>query len=158
ARPFGDRAVFLHHDVSNSADWADVVKAVTDRFGGIDGLVNNAGLYLPTPLAEASEESFDPQAAVHQQDTFLGLPQVSEQMRQQGRGGSIVNTSSIAGIRGVQGCAAYNSTKWAIRGLTKTAAAELGSDRIRVNAVLPGFIDTTFIAVNPPGMNEQAAS
>lgn len=74
------------------------------------------------------------------------------------KGGSIVNTSSICGLRGISGCIAYNSTKWAIRGITRTAALELAPFGIRVNAVLPGFIDTALISANPPGMNAEAAA
>src|SRR5262245_10352885 len=88
---------------------------------------------------------------------FLGIKVVSGQMRKAGHPGSIVNTSSICGISGLPGCIAYTATKWAIRGISRTAAAELGDYKIRVNAILPGFIQTPFIDINPPEMNIQAA-
>jgi 3alpha(or 20beta)-hydroxysteroid dehydrogenase len=119
--------------------------------------VNNAGIYRPGSIPDTTDEIFDSQVAVNQKGTFLGIKYVSEEMRTTG-GGSIVNTSSICGIRGIPGCIAYNGTKWAIRGITRTAALELAPFHIRVNAVLPGFIDTAIISANPAGMNEQAAA
>ncbi|KWO42478.1 hypothetical protein WT97_02320 [Burkholderia sp. MSMB1459WGS] len=156
AQPFGDNAFFIRHDVSSAADWQNVVAVTIARYGKLDGLVNNAGIYRPGTLADTTDEIFDSQVAVNQKGTFLGMKYAAVEMKRTG-GGSIINTSSICGIRGIRGCIAYNATKWAVRGLTRTAALELGEYRIRVNAVLPGFIETKIIAVNPPEMNEQAA-
>ncbi len=154
-KPFGDKAVFLHHDVTKPSDWKNVIEQTIQLFGGIDGLVNNAGIYLPGSIQEVTEEILDRQINVNQKGTFWGIQYAAEAMK--GKGGSIVNTSSICGIRGLAGCIIYNSTKWAIRGITKTAASELGQHKIRVNAVLPGFVETNIIAVNAPEMNVQAA-
>lgn len=156
AEAFGAHAVFVRHDVSSASDWERVIAAAIERFGRLDGLINNAGIYRPGSLEETTEEAFDRQVAVNQKGTFLGMKYAAAEMKKVG-GGSIVNTSSICGIRGIRGCIAYNGTKWAIRGLTKTAAAELGEYGIRVNAILPGFIDTNILAANPPEMNQQAA-
>lgn len=154
AEALGDQAVFFRHDVSSSMDWQRLITLVKQRFPTIDGLVNNAGRYLPGTISDTTEETFDSQVAVNQKGTFLGVKYVSHEMK--GSGGSIVNTSSICGIRGIPGCIAYNSTKWAIRGITRTAALELAPFNIRVNAVLPGFVDTALIAANPPEMNAAA--
>ncbi|WP_406817357.1 SDR family NAD(P)-dependent oxidoreductase [Mycobacterium sp. M23085] len=154
AEALGDQAVFFRHDVSSSTEWQRLITLVKQRFPTIDGLVNNAGRYLPGTIADTTEESFDSQVAVNQKGTFLGVKYVSQEMK--GSGGLIVNTSSICGIRGIPGCIAYNSTKWAIRGITRTAARELAPFNIRVNAVLPGFVGTALIAANPPEMNAAA--
>ncbi|WP_025856440.1 SDR family NAD(P)-dependent oxidoreductase [Pseudomonas sp. CHM02] len=156
AQPFGENAIFVKHDVSLAADWEKVISETLANFGQVDGLVNNAGIYRPGSLEETSEEIFDRQVAINQKGAFLGMKYAAAEMKK-GGGGSIVNTSSICGIRGIQGCIAYNSTKWAVRGLTKTAAAELGKYGIRVNAVLPGFVDTEILSANSTEMNEQAA-
>src|SRR5262245_25279863 len=84
ASPYGDRALFIHHDVSRAEDWVRVIAATKERFGGLDGLVNNAGIYLPASLAETTEEIFDRQIAVNQKGTFLGLQHASEAMKAEG--------------------------------------------------------------------------
>ncbi|MFZ4929078.1 SDR family NAD(P)-dependent oxidoreductase [Chryseobacterium sp. Mn2064] len=154
-KPFGKKAVYFHHDVTKPADWKNVVEQTIKLFGRIDGLVNNAGIYLPGSIEDVTEETLERQISVNQKGTFWGIQYAAEAMKK--TGGSIVNTSSICGIRGLAGCIIYNSTKWAIRGITKTAASELGQYKIRVNAVLPGFVETNIISVNAPEMNEQAA-
>ncbi|RWR03032.1 hypothetical protein ED28_04325 [[Pantoea] beijingensis] len=156
AEAFGEQAVFIRHDVSSAADWQRVIATTIERFGRLDGLVNNAGIYRPGALEDTTEENFDTQVAINQKGTFFGMQYAAAEMKKSG-GGSIVNTSSICGIRGFRGCIAYNGTKWAIRGLTKTAAAELGKYGIRVNAVLPGFVDTNILSANSDEMNQQAA-
>ena len=155
AASLGKQALFVRHDVTSAAEWQSVISLAKKHFGKIDGLVNNAGIYRPGSIAETTDEIFDSQVAVNQKGTFLGIKFVSAEMTK--NGGSIVNTSSICGIRGIPGCIAYNGTKWAIRGITRTAAVELAPHKIRVNAVLPGFVDTAILSANPPEMNEQAA-
>ncbi|MEJ5053371.1 SDR family NAD(P)-dependent oxidoreductase [Sphingobacterium sp. MYb382] len=154
-KPFGKKAVYLHHDVTKPSDWKNVIDSTINLFGQLDGLVNNAGIYLPGSIEEVTEDDIDKQINVNQKGTFWGIQYAAEVMKKSG--GSIVNTSSICGIKGLAGCIIYNSTKWAIRGITKTAASELGKYKIRVNAVLPGFVETKIIAVNTPEMNQQAA-
>lgn len=155
ASSLGKQALFIRHDVTSSAGWQSVISLTKKHFGKIDGLVNNAGIYRPGSIADTTDEIFDSQVAVNQKGTFLGIKFVSAEMTR--NGGSIVNTSSICGIRGIPGCIAYNGTKWAIRGITRTAAVELAPYKIRVNALLPGFVDTAILSANPPEMNEQAA-
>ncbi len=115
-------------------------------------LVNNAGAYVRRPLAETDAELATRLFLTNQLGPFLGMRAVSPQMRVAG-GGSIVNISSTAGLVGAAGAAAYAATKWALRGLSKTAAAELAADGIRVNCVIPGLIDTAMAALNEPEVN-----
>lgn len=157
AKKIGKSAIALRHDVSVESEWNTVVGKTVEAFGRVDGLVNNAGIYLRGTIDDTTVEAFDKQFAVNQRGTFLGIKIVSAQMRRVGHPGSIVNTSSITGITGLPGTIAYTGTKWAIRGINKTAAAELGEHRIRVNVILPGFIKTPILDVNPPEMNAQAA-
>jgi 3alpha(or 20beta)-hydroxysteroid dehydrogenase len=134
-------ATYRHVDISQAADWDGLMKQVMADHGRLDVLVNNAAVYWTATIEDESVESFDRLMAINLRGTFLGIKSAIEPMRA-GGGGSIVNIASIAGVRGFQMHAAYGSSKWAIRGLTKTAAAELGSDGIRVNVVVPGTIDS----------------
>lgn len=152
AAELGDAARFLHHDVTSEPAWQAAVREAQDRFGGLDVLVNNAGIYQPSPLQDTSAELFERIYRVNQLGVFLGMQAAAPAMRARG-GGSIVNISSIAGLRGFAGAVAYVGTKWAVRGMTKTAAGELAADRIRVNSVHPGLIDTPMIAANTPEVN-----
>ncbi len=158
AQVLGDNAAFLRHDVSDETAWQEVVAKTVETFGRVDGLINNAGIYLPTNIDETTTELFDKQAFVNQRGTFLGVKTVSAHMKSAGHGGSIINTSSICGIKGLPGCIAYTSTKWAIRGMTQSAAAELGQHNIRVNTILPGFIDTPILKANSDEMNAAGAT
>lgn len=136
------RAVSL--DVRDEEQWAAAVTACTDAFGDPTVLVNNAGI-MPVGTIEDGDLA-DLRAAldVNVVGSWLGTRAVIAPMRRAG-GGAIVNVSSIAGTRGARALGAYSSSKFAIRGLTRTAAVELGVDGIRVNAVLPGPIDTDMV-------------
>ena len=139
-----DRAVFVHHDVTEPEAWTVAVASALDAFGRLDVLVNNAGVFRYTPLATTPVEDFDEIIRINQRSVFLGMQAVIPAMTAAG-GGSIVNVSSIAGLRGSPGTAAYSASKWAVRGLTKVAALELASLRIRVNSIHPGIIDTPML-------------
>jgi 3alpha(or 20beta)-hydroxysteroid dehydrogenase len=139
-----DTAVFQHHDVTSSDDWAAAVAVATSTFGGLDVLVNNAGIFRITPLATTSADSYLEVVNVNQLSVFLGMQAVIDAMTAAG-GGSIVNVSSIAGLRGSGGTIAYSASKWAVRGMTKVAALELAPLRIRVNSIHPGIIDTPML-------------
>lgn len=152
AREIGRAACYLHHDVAREDHWAEAVRLAQDRFGGLDILVNNAGIYQPAPLETCSTELFERMWRVNQLGVFLGMRAAVPALRARG-GGAIVNISSIAGLRGFPGALAYVGTKWAVRGMTKTAATELAPDRIRVNSVHPGLIDTPMIAANTAETN-----
>lgn len=147
AARLGERGAYLHHDVTRLEDWRRVVKFALDSFGRVDVLVNNAGVYAPAPIAETSLDSLMTTIQVNQVGVFLGMQSVIAAMTAAG-GGSIVNISSGAGLEGIAGMAAYSSTKWAVRGLTKCAAKELADFGIRVNSVHPGLIDTPMLEGN----------
>ena len=144
AREIGEAAVFTRHDVADPQDWDSTVTTALERFGRVDVLVNNAALYRVKPLTEQSYEEFDRVLRTNLLGAFLGMQAVVEPMRRAG-GGSIINVSSQAGMEGIAGHAAYGSAKWGLRGLSRTAAVELGDDGIRVNTVCPGAIDTAMI-------------
>ncbi|MFM2151081.1 MAG: hypothetical protein RLZZ187_3387 [Pseudomonadota bacterium] len=152
AAEIGAAARWHHHDVTREEDWAAAIALARQDFGGLDVLVNNAGIYQPSPLAHCETALFERIWRVNQLGVFLGMRAAVPAMRARG-GGAIVNISSIAGLRGFPGAVAYVGTKWAVRGMTKTAAVELAPDRIRVNSVHPGLIDTPMIAANTPEVN-----
>jgi len=141
----GEGARGMRHDVSSEDDWAAVIEATLAAFGRLDVLVNNAAIYRVRPIEKEGLEEFTRVLSVNLAGTFLGIRSSIEPMRRSG-GGSIINVSSVAGMEGIRGHAAYGSSKWAVRGLTKTAALELGPLGIRVNSVHPGAIDTAMIA------------
>ncbi len=154
AEEIGGDAVFARHDVADIESWAEVVRIAVDRFGRLDILVNNAAISKPTPLLETTVQDFDNHYRVNQLGVFLGMQAVVEPMKTSG-GGSIINICSVVGMRSPIGQFPYATTKWAVRGMTGCAAAELARDGIRVNAVFPGLINTPMLAGNPPGMTER---
>ena len=156
AAELGDAAVFLEQDVSDSRAWARVVAETLRRFGKIDALVNNAAMFNPKPLIDTSAAEMEQHFQVNQLGVFLGMQAVIEPMKTAG-GGSIVNISSVSGLRNIPGQFAYAASKWAVRGMTGNAAAELARFGIRVNAVYPGLINTPMLAGNTPETNARFA-
>lgn len=148
----GGLAVFLRHDVSRESDWKDVVRATVERFGGLDVLVNCAGVYPSLPIAETTLEKWRRVMSVNLDGAFLGIKYGAEVMKK--NGGSIINISSTAGLIGVANAAAYSASKGGLRLLTKAAAVEFAEAgyNIRVNSVHPGVIRTPMSAslVNDP--------
>ena len=136
ADAIGDRAAFVPLDVSEEADWERVVATALAAHGRIDALVNNAGILEVASIADTTSELLLRLVRVNQLGPYLGIRAVSGPMREAG-GGAIVNVVSSDGIKGMNGVSAYASTKWALRGITKSTAMELARHRIRVNAVCP---------------------
>lgn len=144
ASEFGDSALFVKHDVTKLAEWTAVVEAAVRSFGGIDVLVNNAGILGAMANTEdLAEADYLAVCAVNQHSVFYGMKAVLPAMIARG-GGSIVNISSIAGMAANYGfpSLAYVASKFAVRGMTKATAMEYGKHNIRVNSVHPGFIQT----------------
>jgi 3alpha(or 20beta)-hydroxysteroid dehydrogenase len=137
----GDQAQYQHLDVRDEQSWAEAVEFAQSRFGSLNGLVNNAAILRTGPLETFSVQDFRDLVDTNQLGPFLGMKAAVPAMRAAGSG-SIVNVGSVDGMHGMGGVCAYAGTKWALRGLTKCAAQELGPMGIRVNAVHPGGIRT----------------
>ncbi len=142
-----DAAYFRRHDVSDESSWTALVEEANERLGPVNVLVNNAGILRFGSVEHMEVEEFELLFRVNQLGCFLGMKSVARTMRK-GGGGSIVNTSSIEGLGGMAMCTGYTATKFAIRGMTKSAALELGPKGIRVNSVHPGMIDTPMTRVH----------
>jgi len=148
ARELGEAARFIRLDVSNEEDWARVADFVIAEFGRVDALVNNAAVLVFGGITALKKQDFERAQSINLVGTFLGIRTIAPLMTAQGKG-SIVNISSVDGLRGVNALAAYVSSKWGVRGLTKTAALELGHLGVRVNSVHPGGVNT--VMSNPMG-------
>lgn len=153
AADIGDSAVYVRLDVTDEHAWAAAMKTTVDTFGRLDVLVNNAGIARNGRLVDASVEDFRAVVDVNQLGVFLGMRAAVEPMKAAG-GGSIVNISSIDGIVGMTGLIAYVGSKFAVRGMTKTAALELGPLGIRANSIHPGYIETPMLHIGGPAVDE----
>jgi 3alpha(or 20beta)-hydroxysteroid dehydrogenase len=137
-------ASFLEHDVTKAGDWSRVVAQTLARYGRIDILINNAGIYLGKRMLETDEADYDRVMGINAKGVFLGMQAVGPAMCEQGSG-SIVNISSIAGMVSSTGAFVYGASKWAVRGMTKTAAVELARFGVRCNSIHPGMIETDML-------------
>ena len=139
----GGKAIYLHHDVTDEDAWIGVVAEVRERLGRLDVLVNNAGIGMGGPVTEFSLADWRKQQAVNVEGVFLGVKHSLPLMRESG-GGSIINMSSVAGLKGSANMSSYCATKGAVRLFTKSIALECAAaqDGVRVNSVHPGIIDT----------------
>ena len=151
ADTLGPAASFVQLDVGDEAQWAEAVTAV-EHVGPLSGLVNNAGVFKPLPMAQTDTVLFNFHVRVNQLGTYLGMRACVPAFERSG-GGAIVNISSAAGLFGVPNAVAYTATKWAVRGMTKAAALELGDRNIRVNSIHPGMIDTEMVRERDAAVN-----
>ncbi len=138
--------IALHLDVTRAADWRAAVDSCQREFGGLDILVNNAGIANIKGIEETSEEEWDSIVNINQKGVWLGMKYTVPAMRQRGSG-SIINISSIYGLIGSSGSAAYHGTKGAVRLLSKAAAIQYAPDKIRVNSIHPGIILTPMLDI-----------
>jgi 3alpha(or 20beta)-hydroxysteroid dehydrogenase len=147
AADIGGTSTYVHLDVSKEADWANAIETA-QSLGNYQVLINNAGIIRPAAIEDTSLDDYLSVISVNQVGCFLGMRMALAPMRANG-GGAIVNISSIDGMKGANGLVSYNASKWAVRGMTKTAAMEFGRFGIRVNSIHPGGVNT--IMGNPTG-------
>ena len=141
----GGQALYLRHDVTDETDWVQIIAEVERAHGRLDILVNNAGIAIPSAsITSMSLADWRKQQAVNVEGVFLGVKHGLMLMRRAGNGGSIINISSVAGLKGSPTLAAYSATKGAVRLFSKAIAMEcaLAKDGVRVNSVHPGIIET----------------
>ena len=154
ASELGSAATYVHVDVTSESDWESCIAEAQSHYGRVDILVNNAAVLHIAPIEQTTLEDWERVTRVNQTGAFLGIRAVAPAMRSAG-GGSIINISSIDGLEGMSFVSAYASTKWALRGLTKCAALELGRDGIRVNTVCPaGGSEEMSAPWRPPGSSD----
>jgi 3alpha(or 20beta)-hydroxysteroid dehydrogenase len=144
AAEIGDAAIYQRLDVTSEEDWSAAVAETLRTFGRLNVLVNNAGVVLVSSIADTSLADYERVIRVNQIGTFLGMRAAIPALTEAG-GGSIINVSSVEGLGGMPYLAAYTASKFAIRGMTKAAAMELGGLGIRVNSIHPGVIDTQMV-------------
>jgi 3alpha(or 20beta)-hydroxysteroid dehydrogenase len=167
ADDLGDAARYVHLDVTVAEQWDAAVKVAVDAFGGLTALVNNAGVVALGKIGQFDMAKWQKVIDVNLTGTMLGMQAVVGELKA-GGSGSIINVSSIEGLRGAPMVHPYVASKWAVRGLTKSAAIELGPENIRVNSIHPGFIRTPMTKHFPddmvtaplrrPGRSEEVAT
>lgn len=139
---FGDKALFIKCDVSNSAEVENLIKQTVEHFGGLDIMVNNAGIGGLGGIIDVTDESWNKTIAINLSGVMFGMRAAAQVMKQKGIKGSIINMSSILGKVGLNGAIAYCAAKGGVVQLTQAGALDLAADKIRVNAIAPGFIET----------------
>ncbi len=141
----GEAATYVHLDVTAESQWQQAVATAERLYGKLDILVNNAGIVRMAPLDETSLDAWNEVITINQTGVFLGMKHVIPAMRRAG-GGSIINISSVAGLVGLPNIPAYQASKGAVRLLTKNAAVQYAKEKIRVNSIHPGRIETPMTA------------
>ncbi|MCR8844533.1 glucose 1-dehydrogenase [Paenibacillus sp. SC116] len=155
-----DNVMFIKHDVQSEEDWAHVVSEANDKYGRVDVLFNNAGIFSSKPIEDYTVEEWNRLMGVNVTGVFLGMKHVIPIMRNQ-ESGSIINASSIAGLKGAANHALYGASKGAVRIMTKDVALEVAQYQIRVNSIHPGVIQTSMgeaVATGVKATTEQIAS
>jgi len=155
ARSIG--GTYRHLDVRSESDWTTLVAEILQRDRHIDVLVNNAGIFRSNRMRDTSLDEFTLVMDVNCVGVFLGMRAVAASMREAGRG-SIVNISSLAGMQSAAGAFAYGTSKWAVRGMTKSAAIELARRGVRVNSIHPGLIETDMLGQLPTDLDRMTRS
>ncbi len=147
AAEIGDKALFIKHDVSSEADWEKVVATAVSHFGGLDVLVNNAGMMTMGSVVDCTLEDYRKVNAVNSDGVFLGCKHAIPAMEATGRGGSIINMSSVAALHGMSFIAAYSASKGAVAALTKSVALYCREKRngIRCNSIHPDGVKTPMV-------------
>jgi len=140
--PDKDRAIFVKCDVSKKEEVENLIKQAVDKFGGLDIMVNNAGIGTTGDVVSMDDKTWDKTIAVNLSGVFYGLRAAAKYMKENKVKGSIINTTSILGSVGYEGSAAYCASKGGVVQLTRAGALDLGCFGIRVNAIAPGFIKT----------------
>lgn len=151
ADELGDAATYVHLDVTSNEDWRAAVELTTSTYGGLHVLFNNAGIFNGGQLQRYKREQWQQMLDVNLTGAFLGCRAAADAMIASG-GGSIINTSSIEGLRGTPWAHGYVASKWGLTGLTKSVAMELAPHGIRANSVHPGRISTPATDQMPPDL------
>lgn len=141
----GGDAIGLKHNVTSEDEWKQVIQEAVTHYGKIDVLVNNAGVSSPKTIAQMEMDEWNKVMDINLNGCVIGMKYVIPEMQKAG-GGSTINISSIGGIVGMAGSSPYTAAKGALRSLSKSAAVEYGKDKIRVNSVHPGIIETPMTA------------
>ena len=144
ASELGGNIKFMKHDVTKASEWEQVITETESAFGPVSVLVNNAGIALLKSIDNMTEAQYRRVIDINQVSVFLGMKYVLPSMRKAGSG-SIINISSISGLKGNDNSIAYSSSKFAVRGMTKSAAIEFAKEGIRVNSIHPGIIETPMV-------------
>ena len=147
---------YRHLDVRKPDEWHALVKEVLNTHSRIDVLINNAGIFRSNSMRKTPLDEYQLIMDINATGTFLGMQAVAIPMREAGSG-SIVNISSLAGLQGAAGAFAYSTSKWAVRGMTKTAAIELGRRGVRVNSIHPGLIETCLLYTSPSPRDQRGS-
>lgn len=151
-----DSARFVRVDVSHEPDVETLVATTVESFGRLDAMFNNAGIGGAFgPITEQTVEAWDTTFAINVRSVFLGIKHAARAMIEQGGGGTIVNTASVAGLSGGGGPQAYSATKSAVISLTQSTAVELAQHHIRVNAVCPGAVYTDLLHRGRPDVTDE---